>query len=112
MLRALSSVIVICSLAFPAGAAETALKGAEIKALLSEKTLYAEGVEQIFRQSGQTFYLQDGASSSGSWRVEGDRYCSVWPPSSAWACYDVLRDGDSVVFVSRSGQRYPMRLGK
>jgi hypothetical protein len=105
-----SFVLAYCQLA--AAAAETALTGAEITTVLSERSLYADGVEQIFRKSGQTFYLQNGSSSSGSWKVEGDQYCSVWPPNPAWACYGVLQDGDSIIFVSRSGQRYPMRLSK
>lgn len=109
MLRVLCSAIAAIGLACSAQAEEAALKGPDISTLLSESSLYADGVEQVFRQSGQTFYMQNGTSSSGSWKVEGDKYCSVWPPNPAWACYDVLRSGDEVIFVSKDGKRYPMR---
>ena len=105
------ALILVGGLGQAVQAEEHKLADAEISVLLKDRSLYADGgVEQIFQASGQTFYLQDGNSSQGSWRVEGGRYCSAWPPNPSWACYDVLRDGDSVVFVSGSGKRFPMRL--
>lgn len=88
------------------------MAGADIAALLAERSLYADGVEQVFRKSGQTFYLQNGSSSAGSWKVDGDSYCSQWPPNQAWSCYTVLREGDAVIFVSRDGRRFPMQLNR
>ena len=93
-----------------ASAAEVKLSGPDISKLLTEKSLYAEGVEQIFRASGQTFYLQNGSSSAGSWKVQGDQYCSVWPPNPSWACYDVMEDGGTVTFIAKDGKRFPMKL--
>lgn len=93
-------------------AAEQKLTDAEITQLLKDRSLYGDGVEQIFQAAGTTFYLQNGNSSSGSWKVEGGRYCSAWPPNPSWACYDVMQDGDTVTFVSSSGKRFPMRLTK
>lgn len=111
MLRNLvvSLLLLICGKAY---AAEAPLSGADIAALLAERSLYADGVEQVFRKSGQTFYLQNGSSSAGSWKVEGDNYCSQWPPNQAWSCYAVLRDGNAVIFVSRDGKRFPMQLNR
>lgn len=109
--RSLAALLLLL-FSLPAHAAEVALKGDEIEAVLAERSLYADGVEQIFRKSGQTFYLQNGSSSAGSWKVEGGDYCSVWPPNPAWACYDVLRDGDTITFVGKDGGRFPMRLSR
>lgn len=69
---------------------------AELTALLSENTLDALWAGRPFRQyfspSGSTQYGEgDGPSSTGTWRVNSDgRYCSVWPPSTREACYEVL----------------------
>jgi hypothetical protein len=109
--------LAILALSFtPALAAETQLSGDDIAAALSDKSLYAESrgqpVEQIFQESGQTFYLVGGDSSAGSWAVRDGKYCSVWPPSDHWSCYAVMRDGDAVTFVSGDGTRFPMRLTK
>jgi hypothetical protein len=95
-------------------AAEAKLSGAEILSLLSDQTLAgAEAgskIEQIFQKGGLTLYTDNGAQSQGEWKVEEDQYCSVWPPSTFWACYDVLRDGARVTFVSRGGKQTPMLL--
>ena len=100
--------------AHPAQAAEQKLNGAQIVAVLSDAVVVGaeEGAttEQIFQKSGLTLYTENGAQSQGNWKVEGDQYCSVWPPSEYWACYDVLQDGDLVIFVPKSGKRYPTRL--
>jgi hypothetical protein len=66
-----------------------------IRAALAGRTLvYEGGSTQSFAAGGSTTY--DG--TSGSWQVEGGRYCSVWPPSDRWACYDVSRDGARIRF--------------
>jgi hypothetical protein len=94
--------------------AETVLKGPAVLEMLSDKTLVnshdGKSIAQIFQKSGMTLYLENGAQSQGFWKVEGDRYCSQWPPNETWSCYDVLQDGNSVTFVSKSGKRFPMEL--
>ncbi len=94
----------------PASAADIKLNGAEISTTLSDVSLYADGeVEQIFQSGGQTVYIEKSHPSQGLWKVDGDQYCSQWPPSRSWDCYDVVRDGDLIVFISSRGKRYPMR---
>jgi hypothetical protein len=97
-------------------AAETILKNAEITALLTDVVLKAEGnnqpTSQIFQKSGVTFYNAGGSQSQGTWKVEGDQYCSTWPPNPSWACYEVARDGDKVTFIAKSGKRFEMSLAK
>ncbi len=95
---------------------EVILKGAEVKNLLTDVVLMGESsgqpASQIFQKSGATFYNAGGSQSQGAWKVEGDQYCSVWPPNPSWACYDVARDGDKVTFISNSGKRTEMSLTK
>lgn len=81
------------------------LKGDAVRQALSGRTLaYESGATQIFRADGGTTYITD-SESIGHWRVEGDRYCSVWPPSDRWTCYGVTRsaDGRQIGFVSADG---------
>ncbi len=95
-------------------AQERNLKGAEITAALSDQTFVgadpADKIEQIFQKSGLTLYTANGAQSIGSWKVEADKYCSVWPPSEYWACYTVALQEKTITFVSTSGTRYVFML--
>jgi hypothetical protein len=91
-------------------AAEKPLTGDEIRAALSDHTVSgnADGKswQQTFQKGGATFYSQGDAVSNGRWDVRGDKYCSQWPPSEAWSCYDVTADGKTITFISSSGKRY------
>jgi hypothetical protein len=112
-MKALLVLLTTITAAIPALAAETKLTSAEIAELLTDQSLYAGNpgdIEQMFKLGGATFYLDHGNSSQGIWSVANDQYCSTWPPNPSSSCYDVLRDGDNVTFVSKSGTRYPMRI--
>jgi hypothetical protein len=106
--------IALAFLSSTAHAVEERLNGEIIKAVLSDKVLTANTdgrkIEQIFQASGLTLYIVDGQQSQGTWKVEGDKYCSQWPPSQIWACYDVTRENEIITFISSSGTRYPMAL--
>jgi len=79
------------------------LRSADIRlALEGRKVSYASGAWQDFRASGRTLY-KAGQDSWGYWRVQGDQYCSMWPPSDLWACYDLERNGDALRFVGQAG---------
>jgi len=97
-------------------ASESIVKSPELEKLFTDVSLYGVGdkaqVEQIFQKSGVTFYLEGSNSSQGNWKIENNKYCSQWLPNPSWACYDVLRDGDAVTFVSSTGTRTPMSLKK
>ena len=100
----------ICFIAFfiPAHAESQKLNGAEIMQLLNDKIIYnvpgASTSEQIFQKSGVTFFSESGNQSQGNWNIQGDKYCSVWPPSQTWVCYDMTRDGNTLNFISPSGK--------
>ncbi|MEM1005954.1 MAG: hypothetical protein AAF496_15240 [Pseudomonadota bacterium] len=80
-----------------------ALTGEQIqRSLTGTKLDYGEGVWQTFSDSMLTQYFS-GRPSSGRWAVREDRYCSLWPPSDLWACYDVQRNGDVIRFIDDAG---------
>jgi hypothetical protein len=97
-----------------AQAAETKLSGVEITAALQDVTLTANDdgrkISQIFQKAGVTLYVVDGQQSQGFWRVQGDKYCSQWPPHEQWDCYDMKQNGKTIAFISSTGKRYEMLL--
>lgn len=78
------------------------LDGAEIAEVLTDAKLKYAFATQHFDANGQTLYTAD-RPSWGSWAVRENRYCSVWPPSDFWACYDVRENGDVVRFIADDG---------
>ena len=91
-----------------AGAAQaqdwTPLDGAGIAEVLTGAEVTYENARQIFYPSGRTLY-EFGQPSWGNWRVQGDRYCSQWPPGETWDCYDVeaSTEGALVRFLDPHG---------
>lgn len=81
-----------------------ALDGPGITAALSARVLqYEDGSTQNFFTDGRTLYEAGGGESWGKWWVEGDQYCSTWPPSDVPACYGVEAQGLEVRFTSKGG---------
>jgi hypothetical protein len=103
-----TAALLVC-LACPVAAEDwVALTGPEITQALTSRVLgYPDGTLQDFKAGGQTI----AGSAEGRWRVQGDQYCSVWPPSERWDCYGVARSvrgldigftgGDGSVTVGR-----------
>ena len=106
MFRALALILI----AGGAAAEERPLAGNEIAALLPTIVALGTGTRQTFSAAGATTYSQGGRDSFGSWEVRGDRYCSRWPPADGWACYDVMRDGETLVWVGESRARTVNRI--
>jgi len=79
-----------------------ALSGEDIRAALTDRRLSypANGATQHFFASGRTLYIHEGQESWGVWQIDGDAYCSQWPPSDLWACYDVGRFETLLRFVA------------
>lgn len=113
MKRILLITCMVALIVTPTHAEEKKLNGAEITAALTDKVLTAKtDTTQIFQISGVTFFSENGSQSQGFWKVEADKYCSQWPPNTAWPCYDVFQDGSKISFVTSTGQRYEMQLPK
>ena len=102
---------VALALAAPLAAQEwQRLDGAGIEAALSGRSLIYEGASQVFYPSGRTLY-DAGQPSWGYWRVEGDKYCSQWPPGQRWDCYALERsdDGARLRFLDSEGRPFAGR---
>lgn len=99
-----------------AGAAqEQLLQAPEIISLLANQKVKGEDFEQSFgdptgHASASTTYWQGGNASFGRWRVEGDAYCSQWPPTEFWTCYKVATYDENalkhVIWIASDGSRY------
>jgi hypothetical protein len=108
-----SSLAFLLVLAGPAaGAEERNLAGAQIRALLPTIIVRGNGTSQSFSASGETTYSDHGRDSHGRWSVEGDLYCSVWPPNESKACYGVsVEEGPpdggpaTIIWSAPSGER-------
>ena len=94
------------------------LKSAQIEAVLNDSTAWyiplgPTSARQYFHKNGETPYVDAGGGKTyGEWTVRGDQYCSIWPPSDHWSCFDLeesaLPDGrPTFTFVSGGGgKRY------
>ncbi len=85
------------------------MTGDDINAALSDRALvYDDGSFQTFSADGETLY-NAGEDTFGSWNVQGDKYCSVWPPSADWVCY-AMDTADGVFrFLGDDGSAFPGR---
>lgn len=114
----MKSVLLVAMLLLTASAmaAEKALSGAEIARLLPMIVAVGDNSRQTFTASGATTYIDGGRQSAGRWRVQDNLYCSQWPPSGSWACYQVLVDGEKgksaerLIWVGNSGKRTINRI--
>jgi hypothetical protein len=111
-MRAASLALLLIVSVSPAAAEERNLAGAQIRALLPTIIVRGNGTSQTFSASGETTYADDGRDSHGRWSVEGDLYCSVWPPNETKACYGIAveegpPDGGpaTIIWSDPSGER-------
>ncbi len=106
MIRTIALLSVMVS-AVPATAQDwVPMTGDDIRAALTDAKIdYPDGW-QTFQADGRTLYAV-GGESWGRWRVTEDKYCSQWPPSQHWECFDMERGpGRGVRFVSSGGELY------
>lgn len=104
-MRGTGAMLLLLLLAGPAAAGDwEVLRGEEVRTALAARVLaYPDGAVQNFFQDGRTLWEGGGAPSWGHWRVDGDLYCSQWPPADRWDCYEVERNGIDIRFTSPSG---------
>ncbi|WP_136659312.1 hypothetical protein [Nitratireductor sp. XY-223] len=84
-----AAILFTIFLSATAFAEERRLSGDEIANLLPAITASIGTVHQTFESNGDTVFTQGSRVSSGRWRVRDNLYCSTWPPSDAWRCYEV-----------------------
>ncbi len=101
-MKFLTVVLVIAT--FPAHAQDwQKLNGPQIEAALDDRRVQYQSGWQEFYESGKTLY-NAGRDSWGYWRVQGDQYCSQWPPNAGWDCYNFYRSKDGLQVRFESGQ--------
>ena len=113
IVRIAMSLFALClavSAASPGRAAERALDGAEIQALLSGNSVHgtwgSTDYWSYFAADGVTLYRTERGVDRGQWRVKGDQYCSTWAQSGE-SCYRLARDGNQLIWLTDEGKRYP-----
>ncbi len=83
----------------------------EIEAALSGHIIDYANARQEFSASGRTYYAETGgATEFGQWEARANLYCSLWPPSTAWSCYQLEQDTldpGHLRFVGARGDVYP-----
>jgi len=104
-------------IAATSAAAETVkLSGQQIMEVLSDRVVLStdphDVSQQLFQKAGATFFSRGSNQTQGLWKVVGNKYCSVWPPSENWVCYDVMKNGDVVQFMAPSGNVSDWKLSK
>lgn len=108
MKQLIAAGLIVIGMGAGARAGEVRLDGAQIRALLPDIIAHGAASRQVFSASGATTYTNHGRDSFGMWRVQGDQYCSQWPPSGNWVCYDVLLgEGapETIIWVDVGGGR-------
>ncbi len=105
-MRPVTALLMSAMIILPAQAAERKLTGAEILDLLPTITAKGENTKQTFEKRGLTEYHDSRGPSIGYWQTRGDQYCSKWPPSEMWVCYDILVDDEDatrLIWMGDSG---------
>lgn len=88
------------------------LTGDEIQLALNDQSLIYSTAKQKFFASGRTLY-ESPNESWGYWQVQGNTYCSQWPPRTEWVCYAIAanKDGTAIQFIGEGADitvgRYP-----
>ena len=116
-ITAATSLALLASLSAAHAGDAKKLDKAEINALLPSIVSTDDVSYQTFDASGRTYYEGQRGPSYGSWQVRDDQYCSQWPPSPTWVCYDVeLRTDEegnrSIAWTGDSGNPTFTQLSK
>jgi hypothetical protein len=116
MIKIADIALLAAALAAPsfALAGETRLDHKAILATLTGATIEGSDWSQTFEKGGATEYVSQGKTSNGRWDVQGDQYCSMWPPSDQWTCYAVasaVANGVTTIsWIGADGSRESGRL--
>ena len=114
MVRTIASLALFL-VALPALAASRPLGTDDIRTLLTGNTVHGTwaGREYFsyFEANGSTTYVEPGKpSSQGRWQAAGDKYCSKWGEMGSETCYALEMDGDTLLWVTSEGTRYPSKV--
>ena len=88
------------------------LRGEALTGFLTDRVVEYDAAWQRFHATGRTLY-HAGRESWGYWTERDGQYCSQWPPSGLWECYDVESRGvNEVRFIDGGGKTTKGRLVK
>jgi hypothetical protein len=111
-----TTIAAIASFCFAGPAAAAEMTGAELKDLLSGKTLYNETTAASASGAGQTalYYAADGtvlfktakgAIWHGTWTIKGNLVCNDWKEAPNTPCRKYDKQGNAITVVnSENGQ--------
>lgn len=102
--RAMPSLLLVSFLsmaAAPSLAADRQLTGPEIAALLPKIAAIGDDDRQVFAANGETVFSKAAEDRFGRWEIRGDRYCSLFPPSTDWICRAVHAEGPDNALPTR-----------
>lgn len=107
--------LAVCVLALPALAAPKPLATDDIRILLAGNTVHGTwaGREYFsyFEANGWTTYVEPAKPSTlGRWQAHADKYCSKWGEMGSENCYALEMDGDTLLWVTTEGTRYPSKI--
>jgi len=109
--RIVKYILILSVLAAPVLAQDwQKLDGLEIEKALSAQTLDFGQATQDFLPDGRTSY-KTKEKSWGRWKVKYGQYCSIWPPSDVWVCYDIEKKdvGLWLRFIGKDGNIFTGR---
>lgn len=113
--RGLCGALLATTLFAAAGAAPRPLGTDEIRSLLTGNTVHGTWAGReyfsFFDANGWTTYVEPGKSESlGRWQAHDDKYCSRWGEAGNESCYALELDGDSLLWITSDGKRYPSQV--
>lgn len=99
----------------PASAAPHPLNADEIRAALTGNTVHGTWAGReyfsFFDANGWTFYVEPGRPETrGRWQAHDGKYCSKWGEGGTESCYALELDGETLLWVTNEGERYPSRI--
>jgi hypothetical protein len=115
-------LVCFCLLASPAAAAE--LTGAEIKGLISGKTVYLEttaasptgsagkGVIYYAVDGSALYKTPSGAMWHGTWAIKDNTNCSNWKEKPDTGCTKYNKQGDAITILSATTGEVRAKLAK
>lgn len=117
-MRALAAcLLLLAGIAAPALASPKPLTTEDIRVLLTGNTVHGTwaGREYFsyFEANGWTTYVEPGKPSTlGRWQAHDGKYCSKWGEFGTESCYPLELDGDTLLWVTTDGARYPSTILK
>lgn len=107
-----TAMLLCCAVAYSGVVlAEQNLSGAEISALVTDKTFevnYTQfniDLRMFFANDGKALAVSDMGTRRGHWRIDADRFCLSWGPR-AETCSTILPLGNGMFKLISNGNEF------